>query len=294
MLWRKSLVRRLTDFDQAVDCGEVTAQIPQLYFEKFTEHRLESLVEPICTETVWDRGIDRSASKDVLSSICSVGKYSSHGNQTSRREKGLLRVRPLSWHFLLWRVRVSCHLWTGGNPDGLRSGRFHNNERFESWKQPAKPESIISVLREAGGQCSSSRQKPFVTPLYLLLVVVPEPAMLWTNCIQYFFAGRFSKVWETNCTKKCASNIFAKNTYRKNCTMDASQLEQNRADGSNVYTCRRHTIMPQKKTLGEGKVLSPLSSSNVFSHLVSSLYDYKWWQSLRYTNQIQCIFMSHN
>ena len=70
MLWRKSLVRRLTDFDQAVDCGEVTAQIPQLYFEKFTEHRLESLVEPICTETVWDRGIDRSASKDVLSSIC--------------------------------------------------------------------------------------------------------------------------------------------------------------------------------------------------------------------------------
>ena len=115
--------------------------------------------------TVWDRGRDRSASKDVLSSIRSVGKYSSHGNQTSRREKGLLRVRPLSWHFLLWRVRVSCHLWTDGNPDGLRSGRFHNNEPLESWKQPAKPESIISVLREAGGQFSSSRQKPFVTPL---------------------------------------------------------------------------------------------------------------------------------
>ena len=148
MLWRKSLVRHLTDFEQTVDFSEVTAQIPQLYFEKITEHRLESLVvEPICTETVWDRGRDRSASKDVLSSIGSVGKYSSHGNQTSRLEKGLLRVRPLSWHFLLWRVRVSCHLWTDGNPDGLRSGRFHNNEPLESWRQPAKPESIISVRR---------------------------------------------------------------------------------------------------------------------------------------------------
>ena len=52
------------------DFGDVTAQIPQIYFEKFTEHRLVSLVvEPICTETVWDRGRDRSASKDVLSSI---------------------------------------------------------------------------------------------------------------------------------------------------------------------------------------------------------------------------------
>ena len=50
LLWRKSLVRHLTDFDQTVDFGEVTAQIPQLYFEKFTEHRLESLVEPSETE----------------------------------------------------------------------------------------------------------------------------------------------------------------------------------------------------------------------------------------------------
>ena len=49
MLWR-SLVRHLTDFDQAVDCGAVITQIPQLYFEKFTEHRLESLVEPSETE----------------------------------------------------------------------------------------------------------------------------------------------------------------------------------------------------------------------------------------------------
>ena len=30
--------------------------------------------------------------------------------------------------------------------------------------------------------------------------------------------------------------------FAKNCTMDASQLEQNRADGFNVYTCRRYTI----------------------------------------------------
>ena len=50
MLWRKSLVRHLTDFEQTVDFSEVTAQIPQLYFEKFTEHRLESLVEPSETE----------------------------------------------------------------------------------------------------------------------------------------------------------------------------------------------------------------------------------------------------
>ena len=49
MLWR-SLVRHLTDFDRTVDCGEVITQIPQLYFEKFTEHRLESLVEPSETE----------------------------------------------------------------------------------------------------------------------------------------------------------------------------------------------------------------------------------------------------
>ena len=43
-------MRHLTDFDQTVYFGEVTAQIPQLYFEKFTEHRLESLVEPSETE----------------------------------------------------------------------------------------------------------------------------------------------------------------------------------------------------------------------------------------------------
>ena len=43
-------MRHLTDFNRTVDCGEVTAQIPQLYFEKFTEHRLESLVEPSETE----------------------------------------------------------------------------------------------------------------------------------------------------------------------------------------------------------------------------------------------------
>ena len=43
-------MRHLTDFDQTEYFSEVTAQIPQLYFEKFTEHRLESLVEPSETE----------------------------------------------------------------------------------------------------------------------------------------------------------------------------------------------------------------------------------------------------
>ena len=31
---------------------------------------------------------------------------------------GWIPGRPLSWHFLLWRVRVSCHLWTNGIPGG--------------------------------------------------------------------------------------------------------------------------------------------------------------------------------
>ena len=84
---------------------------------------------------------------------------------------------------------------------------------------------------------------------------------------------------------------------KKICTMDASQLEQNRADGSNVYTCRRYTIMRRKKNFGWRKSFVAFlwkGHQEVCSGILFLQYGYKWWQSPWYTNQIQCIFMSYN
>ena len=68
--------------------------------------------------------------------------------------------------------------------------------------------------------------------------------------------------------------------------MDASQLEQNRADGSNMYTCRRYTIMRRKKDFGRRKNFVGFfikgSSSSVFTHLVSSIWLQMMAKSLVY------------
>ena len=162
--------------------SEVTAQIPQLYFENFTEHRLESLVEP--SETEEETVLLLRTSFPPFVRLESTQVMATKPADGRRAFYGCDHCRDISFYDE-YVFPVTCE--RTGIPMVWDPGGFIITNHLKAGGS-RRSQNPSFLLEEAGGQFSSSRQKPFVTPLYLLLVVAPEPAMLSAHCIQYFFA----------------------------------------------------------------------------------------------------------
>ena len=136
-------MRHLTDFDQTVDFGEVTAQIPQLYFEKFTEHRLESLVEP--SETEEETVLLLRTSFPPFVRLESTQVMATKPADGRRAFYGCDHCRDISFYDEYVFPVTAVNEWDSREISTQRRSRKQSAKPKE---HRAKPESIISVKRE--------------------------------------------------------------------------------------------------------------------------------------------------